>query len=105
MVRLHGRSLAEQRAEAAAVLHLDLMVGEDTGGVLVLLVADDLRQVLEEIASAGDVQHLRSTAYREYRHVSLERRREQGQLAAVPLRSRPGRLRVRLLAVLRRVDV
>ena len=74
---------------AAAVLHLDLVVGEHPGRVLVLLVADDLGQVLDEIAAARDVQHLRAAAHREHRHVALERRVEQRELAAVSLRRVP----------------
>ena len=52
VVRLHRqRAPAEQRARGAIRLDLDLVVGEDARRVLVPLVADDLRQVLDEVAA------------------------------------------------------
>ena len=58
VVRLDRGALAEQRAEPRPLLHVDLVIGEDARRVLVLLVADDVRQVLDEVAAARDVQHL-----------------------------------------------
>ena len=40
MVRLDRRALAEERADAAAAFQPDVVVGERSGSVLVLLVAD-----------------------------------------------------------------
>ena len=40
----------------------------------VLLVPDDLGQVLDDVAAAGDVEHLEATADREHRQVARERR-------------------------------
>ena len=68
--------------------HVDLVVGEDRRRLLVFLVADDLGQVLHEVAAAGDVQHLRARGRREHRHVALER----GVSSASSPRSRSGRV-------------
>ena len=59
-----------------------------------------VRQMLDEVAAAGDVQHLRAAADGEHRHVAVERRAQERELAAVALRPRPGRLRMRIVAVL-----
>ena len=67
--------------------------------VLVLLVADDVGKVLDEIAAAGDVQHLAPSADGEHRHVAIERSLEQRELGVVPLPRDAERLLVRLLAV------
>src|SRR5688572_12986992 len=64
VVALDRRALAEQPLEAAAGLERDLVVAEDAGRVLVLLVADDLGEMLDDVAAAGDVQHLASPADR-----------------------------------------
>src|SRR5579862_554367 len=58
MVRLHRHARAEQPAETGSRLELDLVVGEHPRGVLVLLVADLVGQVLDEVAAERDVQHL-----------------------------------------------
>ena len=72
LVEEHGEELAQPRVR----LDVDVMVAEDARCVLVLLVAHDLGQVLDEIAAAGDVEDLAATADSEYRHVALERRLE-----------------------------
>ena len=52
-------AVAEQALDACSRDEVDVVVGEDPGWVvLVLFVPDDLRQVLDEVAAAGDVQHL-----------------------------------------------
>ena len=56
VVRLHRRVAADERAEPGAVLDPHLVVAEDAGHRAVLLVADDVRQVLDEVAAARDVQ-------------------------------------------------
>ena len=73
--------------------------------VLVLLVPDDLRQVLDEVAAAGDVQHLAPAADCEDRHVALERALEQRELGVVAPADDAGGLLVRFLAVELRVEV
>ena len=55
VVRLHGGMLSEQRAEPALGLDGDAVLGESPGLVLVPLVPDRLRQVLDEVAAARDV--------------------------------------------------
>ena len=67
VVRLHGRVLPEQRAHARPGVDLDVVVGERAGRVLVLVVADQLGQVLLEVAAACDVQDLAAAADREHR--------------------------------------
>ena len=105
VVGLHRRAVADQRAEHAVGTDLDVVLGEDSGHDLVLVVADDLRQVLDEVAAEGDVQDLAAAADGEQGHVALECRREQCQLARVPLRADAVRLRVRLGAVALRAEV
>jgi hypothetical protein len=55
----------------------------------VLLVPDDVGQVLDEVAAAGDVQHLAPAADCEHRHVALERALEQRELGVVAPRTMP----------------
>src|SRR5207245_4509024 len=57
MVRLHRHTVADERAEPRRRVDLDVVIGEDTGHVLVLLVADDVRHVLHDIAAARHVPH------------------------------------------------
>ena len=83
-----GTRLAEHRSEPRAGLDLDVVVGEGARCVLVPLVADDVRQVLHEVAAERDVQHLRAAADREHRQVALERRAQQRELGVVALRAR-----------------
>src|SRR5437016_5637710 len=105
VVRLDRRALAEQLPEPASRLERDVVVREDAGRVLVLLVADDVREVLHEVAAKRDVQDLRAAADREHRQVARERRLEQRQLGAVALRHEAERLRMRLLPVELRIEV
>ena len=70
-------------------LDRDVVVGEDARGLLVPLAADDLRQVLDEVAAPGDVQDLAAAADREHRHVALQRRRQQRQLGGIAVGARP----------------
>src|SRR5437868_13294375 len=67
VVRLDRCALAEQLPEPASRLERDVVIREDTRRVLVLLVADDVREVLDEVAAERDVQHLRAAADREHR--------------------------------------
>src|SRR6187551_717747 len=55
VVRLHRRVVAEQRRQPAFGDELHVVVGVRARGVLVLVVADDVGQVLDEIAAEGDV--------------------------------------------------
>ena len=98
-MRLHRRVLAEHRAEARAVVDLHAVIGEDALHLAMLLAADDLRQMLHEVAAARDVQHLEAAADGEHRHVARERAFEQRKLAAVALGLRASRLGVRRGAV------
>src|SRR5712691_11815839 len=80
MVRLDQGTLAEERADAAAALQPDAVIGKRARRVLVLLVADDVGQVLHEIAAERHVEYLASAADGKHRHVACERRLEQRQL-------------------------
>ncbi len=60
------------------------------------VVADQVGQVLDEVAAEGDVQDLRAAADREHRQVALERRAQERELGAVALGHDPGRLGVGL---------
>ena len=70
---LHRRPVAEDAGRVRLGFTV-VVVGEDAGGVLVVVVADDVRQVLDEIAAARHVQDLRAAADREHGQVPLERR-------------------------------
>src|SRR3954469_7465244 len=80
MMRLHRCMVAEQRPEPRAGLNGHVMIRERAGRVLVLLVADDVRKMLHEVAAARDVQHLAPTADREHGHVALERSSQKREL-------------------------
>src|SRR5580765_3097582 len=67
VVRLHRLALPEQRPEPRTVLERHVVLRELSRRVLVPLVADDFRQVLDEIAAARDVEHLRPAADRQHR--------------------------------------
>src|SRR5207302_3378350 len=56
VVGLHRRAVAEQRAEPALGIDAHAVRREDARRLAVLRVADDLRQVLDEVPAAGDVQ-------------------------------------------------
>ena len=86
VVRLDRRVLAEERAEPALRSAIETSWSEKTPGVCLCLSSpDDLRQVLDEVAAARDVQQLRAAADRQHRHVPRERRLEQRELGAVAL--------------------
>src|SRR6478735_219632 len=105
VMRLHRRVLAQQPAELRLRIDRNAVLGELARELLVLLVADDVRQVLDEVAAEGDVEHLRAPADREHGHVSRQRGLQQRQLRAVALlNDAAGRL-VGLLAVGRRVEI
>ena len=70
-----------------------------------VLVAEVVRQVLDERAAAGDVHDLHAAADAEERQVALERARGQRELEGVPLGHGAGRLGMRLGAVGGRVQV
>ena len=78
---------------------------ELTGHLLVDVVADGFRKVLHEIATAGDVQELKTPADGERRQVPLERRLQERQLAGVATGLRGVGLRVGIGAVVRWIDV
>src|SRR4051812_46612975 len=105
VVGLDLAALAEQRGGARAGREAHLVVPEDAGVELVLLVADDVGEVLHEVAAARDVQDLDAAADREHRHVPLERRAQERELRRVPLRANAVRLRVRVGAVVGRIEV
>ena len=77
VVRFHGRVLSEQTADARFRIEAHAVVGELPRPVLVALVADLLRKVLHEIATARDVEQLGTAADRQNGHVPLERGLEQ----------------------------
>jgi hypothetical protein len=65
----------------------------------VQIVADDVGQVLDEVTTARDVQHLTPAADREDRQVAFEGGGQQRELGAVAIRVDAVGLRVGLLAV------
>ena len=99
VVRLHRRLLAEQLAEASALLQHDVVIREDPRCVLVAVVTDVVGEVLHEIATRRDVEDLRPAADREHRHVARERGPQQRQLGAVALGDDAPRLGMRILPV------
>jgi hypothetical protein len=98
--------VAEDLRERRVPVDLHVMVDERAGRiVLVALVPDDLGQVLDQVAAARDVQHLDAAADTEHRHVAVQRCLHQLELGAVTLLMDAGRLRMRLLAVVRRIEI
>ena len=97
--------VAEQRLEPRARLERHVVVGVLTRSVLVLVVADEVRKMLDEVAAEADVQHLAPAADGEQGHVAREGPVQESQLGAVPLLEHPVRLRVRIVAVRRRIEV
>ena len=87
MVALDRRVLADDLVQLRAREHVDVVVGEDTGRVLVALVADHLGQVLDEITPKRDVEDLAAAADRQHRHVARECAFEERQLGGVALRA------------------
>ena len=85
VVRLHRRVVAEQRAEPRPRVERRPRGRRTARGVLVPVVADDIREVLDEVAAERDVQHLRAAADCEHRHVPRERSLQQRELRAVAL--------------------
>ena len=106
VARLHAVvARADDLREPRSVLHLDRVLGERAEHLAVALVTDRLRQVLDEVAAADDVQQLEAATDRERRHVALERALEERQLACVAVRLRGIGLLVPVGAVRARVDV
>src|SRR5262249_38879867 len=100
-----GLAGADKPREPGALLDLDRMLGEDTLHLAVPAVAEGLRQVLDEVTAAGDVEQLEAAADREHRQVAIERGAEERELARVPSLLRWVGLGMRLGPVLRRGDV
>jgi hypothetical protein len=105
VVRLHRRVLTEQGAQAALLRDGDAVIREEARLVAVPLVADLLRQVLDEVAPARHVQQLRAAADRQHGHVPRERALQERQLRAVAPRLRRVRRRVRVGAVQTGVEI
>jgi hypothetical protein len=105
MVALNRRAVAEEPLQPAARLEVDVVVAEHARSVLVLVVPDHLREMLHEVAPAGDVQDLAAPADGEHRHVPRERSLEQRELGAIPVRADAVGLRMRLGVVDGRVDI
>src|SRR4051812_33940085 len=83
VMRLHRRVRPEQRGDSRPFLERHVVLAELARAVLVLLVADDLREVLDEVAAERNVEHLRAAADREHGQVTGERRRQQRQLGSI----------------------
>ena len=99
VMRLNGSMVAHDRAEPRSFFDHHIVVGEDAGRVLVPLVTDHLRQVLNQVAAERHVQHLRPAADRENGHVAGKRSLQQSQLRAVARQDDASRLGMRLLPV------
>src|ERR671936_443450 len=105
VVRLHRRALADEGTQPAFRVDADSVVREDAERLAVLLVADDLRQVLDEVAAAGDVEDLAPATDGQHGHVARQRGLQQREFGLVALGVEAGGLTMRLGAVGRRVDV
>ena len=95
----------EDRLEPCPFLDVDRVLREDTERLAVPFVPDLLREVLDEVAAAQDVQQLEAAADRERRQVALERRLEETQLAGIAVGLRRIGRRVTVGTVVRRIDV
>jgi len=106
MVRLHGGAVAaEELREPALRREPHAVVAEHARRLAVRLRADHLGKVLDDVAAARHVQHLRAAAHGEDGHVPLQRRRQQRELRAVTVRHGAARLGVRLSPVRLRVEI
>src|SRR5919197_2240232 len=105
VVGLHRRAVADQRAEPARGIDPHAVRREDAGRLAVLLVADHLRQVLDEVASAGDVQDLAPAADGEHGHIARQGAFQQGELGPVAFGLNTGSSAVGVGAIGPRVHV
>src|SRR5262245_33482822 len=105
VMRLHIVAVAEDRREARVGQNLDVVLREDARRLLMHVGADAVWDVLLEVATESDVQHLRAAANREDRQVTGERGLHQRELEVVPLAHDARRLSVCLLAVELRIEV
>src|SRR4051794_25743774 len=106
MARLDGAvACPKDRREAGARSDVDRVLGEHPHRLAMALVSYVLREMLDEVTAAQDVEQLEAAADRERREVSLERRLEEPELARVaPLLCRVSR-GVPLGAIPRWIDV
>ena len=81
------------------------MLGQLTGRRVVLVVADDVGQVLDERASVGDVEQLHAAADGQHRQAAAFRSVDEGELAIVSPTTRWLSARVRLGTVAGGIDV
>src|SRR5918996_1419479 len=105
VMALHRCAVAEDALDARAGNELDVVVGEDAGRVLVLLVPDHLGQVLDEIAAQRDVHDLAPATDGEDGHVAGKGRLEEHELGAVAVGADVLRLGVRVGAVAGGIEV
>ena len=101
------RKLARDTRGQRALAQQDIMVGavERADHAAMPTVTEQLGQVLQQRAAAGDVDQLHPPADPQHRQVPLDRRAGQGDLERVALGHRVHGLRVRPLAVAAGVDV
>src|ERR1700747_3379004 len=69
MMRLDRGARAEDRKEPLVLKEIALMIREGARDFAVPLAADDLGEMLDEVAAAQDVEHLRAATDREHRQV------------------------------------
>src|SRR3954468_16804910 len=98
VVMRHDRAVSI--ADARRGIDAHRVLRELAENLAVLLVTHDLGQVLDDVAAAGDVEHLEATTDREHRQVAGERALEQRELAPVSLRVRARGCGMRLGPVL-----
>ena len=106
VVRHHQQAVGPGRPAGQRPARQPHLVGaEGAGDRAVAAVADRFGQVLVERPADRHVDQLHPAADPQHRHVALQRPPGQGQLEGVALGPGALRLRVRLGAVARRVDV
>ena len=102
---LHEGLGAEQLAQRAVGAERDRVLAHLGRIGRVPAVADRIRQVLDQRAAPGHVEHVQAAADGQDRHTRLDRRAHQSQLEAVPAAVGDVGLLVRLGLVQGRVDV
>ena len=106
MVGRHGPLVpADELVERGWLFDADPVRGEGAGRRIVILVADDVGQVLDERAAAEHVENLHAPADGEHRQAHALGRRAERQLAFVARGSGLLGSRMRLCPVAGRVDV
>jgi hypothetical protein len=105
VIRRDAGPLAQHLDEPAALGDRDVVPGEAADHRAMPLMADDVGQVLDEVAAESDVEHLHAAADRKNRNVPFERGAHECELPVVAIRARWPGARIAGRGVARWIDV